>query len=93
MRRLYYSHQRQQNHSIVLRQDPITNIMHMHLLCPCCRQPFLLNDTDEEQAKHGKLQQQRPQDQGLADASANVGVATNAASVAHADDGSIGENV
>mmetsp|Transcript_14195 Transcript_14195/g.27176 ORF Transcript_14195/g.27176 Transcript_14195/m.27176 type:complete len:430 (-) Transcript_14195:28-1317(-) len=44
---------RRQHGNYILRQDPITTITNMPMLCPCCRQPFIRDvaDTASEAAK------------------------------------------
>lgn len=37
---------RQRNGNYVLRQDPITTITRIPMLCPCCRRPFIKEDAD-----------------------------------------------
>ena len=49
--RLRLTNHQTQPRGLVLRHDPITTILSMPLLCPCCRAPFLLND---DEANHKK---------------------------------------
>ena len=55
------------HHRIVLQQDPITTILQMPLICPCCRQYFLLNDDEAKAQLHKKGGLEQPTETQSAD--------------------------